>query len=129
MIARESRAFSNGEGLVQELLKIEADASAIYWRMRYGFDLSFKVTRRKSQMFKPNHSCSNSRSFGRRPNFTLNAHGNEAKNALGGFMAEAPKSRKPQYGTSNSSSKKAPLGVIAESVPKRTLKRRPLAFA
>jgi len=35
-------AFSNGEGLVQELLKIEADASAIYWRKRYGFELSFK---------------------------------------------------------------------------------------
>ena len=41
-IARASRAFSNGEGLVKELLKIEADASAIYWRKRYGFELSFK---------------------------------------------------------------------------------------
>jgi hypothetical protein len=50
-------------------------------------------------MFKPNHSCSNSRSFDRRPNFTLNAHGNEAKNALGSFMAQAPKSRKRHYGT------------------------------
>jgi hypothetical protein len=29
--------------------------------------------------------------FGRRSNFTLNPHGNEAKNALGGLMAQAPK--------------------------------------